>query len=133
MAYLPRTRPGSHWTGSSWGKETAALEASNRRNAVGREPATDQAACDGRETAGGLSESRVQPGGRLEGNSGAKHWSGAQRRGRAAARSRSDAIEGEAEDAIEVASAKGGSASEKGPWWDGSQQALPLSGEEKRR
>ena len=132
MAYLPRTRPGSHWTGSSWGKETAVLEASNRRNAVGREPATDQAACDGRETAGGLSESRVQPGGRPEGNSGARHWSGTRRRVRAVARSGGDAIQGGANGAIEVESAKGGSASEKGPWWDGSQQAL-LSGEEKRR
>ena len=81
------------------------------------------------ETAGGSPVhgcNRVES---LKGTAGAKHWSGAQRRGWAVARSRSDAIEGEAEDAIEVASAKGGSASEKGPWWDGSQQAL-LSGEE---
>ena len=116
MAYLPRTRgPGSPWPGNSWGKETAALEASNRRNAVGRESATDQAACDGRETAGGLPESRVQPGGRLEGNSGAKHWSGAQRRGWAVAQSRSDATEGGAEDAIEVGSAIGEARARKGP------------------
>ena len=81
------------------------------------------------ETAGDPSEPRVQPGREPEGNSGARHWSGAQRRGWAVAQSRGGATEGGAGDAIEVTSAKGGSAREKGPWWDGSQQAL-LSGEE---
>ena len=49
----------------------------------------------------------MQPSGKGKGGKG-NHWSGAQRRGWAVAQSRSDATEGGAEDAIEVASAKGG-------------------------
>ena len=128
---IPRTGPGSSWTGSRRGKATAALAASKHHDAVGRVPVVATAGGDP-ETAGDSSDHGCnrQPGRESQGDGGAGHWSGAQRRGWAVAQSRGGATEGGGEDAIEVASAKGGgSAREKGAWWDGSQQAL-LSGEE---
>ena len=111
---IPRTGPASSWTGSRRGKATAALATGKHHDAVGRVPVVATAGGDP-ETAGDSSVhgcNRVES---LRGIAGAKHWSGAQRRGWAVAQSRGGATEGGAEDAIEVASAEGEARARKGP------------------
>ena len=115
--YVPIVRRfelgGGLFTGLS--KETAALVAGKHHDAVGRVPVVATAGGN-QETAGDPSEPRVQPGREPEGDSGAKHWSGTQRRGPwAVAQCRGGATKGEAEDAIEVASAKVEARARKGP------------------